>query len=100
MLVREGARALYVLDAVLLEKKLDALCKAADRLVLGLHELLEVQFDVTHLNAAALCVMENLVVQVRVVEERLARDAADIEASAAECPALLDTGDLGGGGGL
>lgn len=33
-------------------------------------------------------------VQVGVVEKRLGGNAADVETSAAECAALLDTGDL------
>jgi hypothetical protein len=96
VLVLEGARALDVLDAVLLEQELDALGQAVDRLVLGLHQLLEVQLDVADLDAAVFRVVEDLVVEMRVVEERFRGDAADVEAGAAEGSALLDTCDLEG----
>jgi hypothetical protein len=39
--------------------------------------------------------VEDLVVQMRVVEERLGGNAADVEAGTAESAALLDTGNLG-----
>jgi hypothetical protein len=38
--------------------------------------------------------VENLVVKVGVVEERLGGDAADVEAGSSEDASLLDTGDL------
>lgn len=69
VLVDEGALALEVLDAVLLEEKLDALGEAGDGGVLGLHQLGEVQLDVVDLDTPVLCVVEDLVVEMRVVEE-------------------------------
>jgi hypothetical protein len=97
VLVLEGAGALDVLDVVLLEEELDALGQARDGCLLGLHHGGQVELDITNLDTAALCVVQNLVVEVRVVEQRLGGDAADVEAGAAEGTALLNAGDLEAG---
>ena len=94
VLIGERAGALDVLDAVLLEEELNALGEAADGLVLGLHKLGEVELDIADLDTAVFRVVEDLVVKMRVVEERLGGNAADVQAGTAEGAALLDTGDL------
>ena len=94
VLIGERAGALDVLDAVLLEEELDTLGEAADGLVLGLHELGEVELDIADLDTAVFRVVENLVVKMRVVEERLGGNATDVQAGTAEGAALLDAGDL------
>jgi len=58
--------------------------------------LCQVQFYVTDLDTAVLCVVNDLVIEMRVVEERLGGNAADVEAGTAEGAALLDTCDLDG----
>lgn len=50
VLIGERAGALDVLDAVLLEEELDTLGETVDRLVLGLHELGEVELDIADLD--------------------------------------------------
>jgi len=69
--VNQGTGTLDVVDAVLLEEELNTLGKAIDGGVLGGHHLLKVELDITNLNAALFCVVEDLVVKVGVVEERL-----------------------------
>lgn len=71
VLVLECAGALDVLNAVLLEEVLDTFCQAGDRCVLGLHQLGEVELDVTDLDTAVFGVVEDLVVEMGVVEEGL-----------------------------
>lgn len=71
VLVDEGAGALEVLDAVLLEEELDTLGEAGDGGVLGLHQVGQVQLDVVDLDTSVLGVVEDLVVEMRVVEEGL-----------------------------
>lgn len=71
VLVDEGAGALEVLDTVLLEEELDTLCEAGDGGVLGLHQLGQVQLDVVDLDTPVLGVVEDLVVEMRVVEQGL-----------------------------
>lgn len=70
VLVDERAGALDVLDAVLLEEELDTLGQAGDGSLLGLHEVGQVELDIADLDTAVLGVVEDLVVEVRVVEER------------------------------
>jgi hypothetical protein len=69
--VLESAGALDVFNVVLLEEKLDSLGQASDRSVLRLHHGWEVELDVTDFDTAALCVVQDLVIEVRVVQERL-----------------------------
>ena len=94
VLVLECAGTLDVLDVVLLEEELDALGEARDRGLLRLHHGAEVELDIADLDTAVLGVVEDLVVEVGVVQERLGGDAADVQAGSAEGAALLDTGDL------
>lgn len=89
--VNQGTGTLDVVNAVLLEQKLDTLGEAVDGGVLGGHHLLEVELDITNLNTAFFCVVEDLVVEVGVVEERLRGDTADVQAGTTETTALLDT---------
>lgn len=94
VLIGESAGALDVLDAVLLEEELNTLGETADGLLLGLHELGKVELDIADLDTAVFRVVEDLVVEMGVVEERLGGNAADVQAGTAEGAALLDTGDL------
>lgn len=94
VLVGEGAGSLDVLDTVLLEEELDTLGEAIDGGLLCLHHVLEIELDITNLDTAVLGVVQDLVVEMRVVEERLGGNTADIEAGTAERTALLDTCDL------
>lgn len=71
VLVLEGAGALDVLDVVLLEEELDTLGQARDRGLLGLHHGGQVELDIADLDTAALGVVEDLVVEMRVVQEGL-----------------------------
>ena len=57
-------------------------------------DFLEKLLDIADLDTAVLGVVEDLVVEVGVVQERLGGDAADVQAGSAEGAALLDTGDL------
>ncbi len=95
MLVDEGSSALDILDTVLLEQKLDALRQARDGCFLRLHHALQVELDIADLDTPALGVVEDLVVQVGVVEERLGRNTTDVETGATEGAALLNAGNLG-----
>jgi hypothetical protein len=70
MLVDERTSTFDVLDAVLLEEVLDTLGETADGSLLGLHEVGQVKLDLADLNTAGLGVVENLMVEMRVVEER------------------------------
>ena len=113
----DAALALEVRHLVLAEEHLNAAGEAAHGLFLGLHHAGEIERDARHCAAristcpsschagceakgmrtadAALGeLVERLVVQVRVVEQRLGRDAADVEAGAAERAARLDAGRL------
>jgi hypothetical protein len=94
VLILECASALDVFDVVLLEEELNSLCKTRNGRVLGLHHGGEVELDIADLDTAVLRVVEDLVVELRVVEERLGGDAADVQAGSAEGATLLDTGDL------
>ena len=94
MLILKLASAFDILDIVLLEQIFDTFCQTGNGGVLGLHHLLEVEFDVADIDAAVLGVVLDHVVDVRVVEEGFGGDAADVEAGSAEGATLLDTGDL------
>lgn len=94
VLIGKGTSSLDILDAVLLEQELDTLGETIDGGLLRLHHVLEVELDIADLDTAVLGVVQDLVVEMRVVEERLGGDTADVEASTAERTALLDTCDL------
>lgn len=70
VLVDERTSTLDVLNAVLLEEVLDTLGETADGGLLGLHEVGQVKLDLADLDTAGLGVVEDLVVEMRVVEER------------------------------
>jgi hypothetical protein len=92
--VLESAGALDVLHVVLLEQKLDTLCQTRHRCLLRLHHSREVEFDIADFDTAALGVVEDLVVEVRVVEEGLRGNAADVQAGSAKGATLLYAGNL------
>mmetsp|Transcript_31043 Transcript_31043/g.99107 ORF Transcript_31043/g.99107 Transcript_31043/m.99107 type:complete len:511 (-) Transcript_31043:619-2151(-) len=90
----ELAPTLDVGDLVFLEEPLDALGEPGDGLVLGRHQLVNVEGDAGHVDAVLGHVVLSIVVHVAGVEERLGGDAADVEAGAAEATAALDAGHL------
>jgi phage tail protein X len=92
--VLESAGSLDVFHVVLLEQKLDTLCQTRHGCLLRLHHSREVEFDIADFNTAALGVVEDLVVEVRVVEEGFRGNAADVQAGSAEGATLLDAGNL------
>lgn len=94
VLVDERTSTLDVLNTVLLEEVLDTLGKTGDGGLLGLHEVGEVKLDIADLDTAVLGVVENLVVKMRVVEERLGGNAADVQAGTTERATLLNAGNL------
>ena len=94
VLVLERTSTLDVLDVVLLEKELNSLCKTGNGGLLCLHHSGEVELDISDLDSAALGVVEDLVVEMRVVEERLGGNAANVQAGSAERATLFDAGDL------
>lgn len=94
VLVGKGTGALDVFDVVLLEQELDTLGEAGNRRLLGLHHLLEVELDIADLDTAVLGVVQDLVVEMRVVQQRLGGDAADVETGAAQYATLFYAGDL------
>lgn len=89
--VGEGTVSLDVVDVVLFQEELDTLGQTIDGGILGLHHLLEVELDITDLDTALLRVVENLVVEVGVVEERFRGDTADVQTCTTQTAALLDT---------
>ena len=94
--INKRTGTLDVVNAVLLEQELNTLGQTVNRGVLGLHHLGEVELDIADLNTTLLGVVKNLVVEMGVVEERLGRDTADVQAGTAELSALLDTCGLPG----
>ena len=88
-------RALDPVDLVLLEQELDALGQAGDDAVLARLHLGHVDADrgAAERDAPVLRVLDDLQ-RVRVLEQRLGRNAAPQQAGAAERLLLLDDGDL------
>jgi len=70
MLARESRRALNVFDVVFLEQKLDSLRQPVHRSVLRGHHLFQVELHFANFDASLFGVVQDLVVHVRVVEER------------------------------
>jgi len=68
--VLERTGSFDVLNVVLLEEELNSLGETGHGGVLCLHHGGEVELDIVDLDTAALCVVEDLVVKMRVVEER------------------------------
>ena len=83
-----------VIDLVLLDQELDALGQLLDHLVLAPHHRLEVEGQPGGLDAVVgelvVCYLE----MVRRLQQRLRRDAADVEARAAQGAILFDDGRL------
>ena len=79
-------------DLVLLEQELDALDVAVDALVLERHHRREIELGRGHADAHLAEAVAGLLEQFGGVQQRLRRDAADIEAGAAEGRALFHHG--------
>jgi hypothetical protein len=94
--INKRTGTLDVVDAVLLEQELNTLGQTVNRCILRLHHLGKVELDIADLDTTLLGVVKNLVVEMGVVEERLGRDTADVQAGTAELSALLDTCGLPG----
>lgn len=90
----EATGTLDIVDLVLLEETLDTLGETSDGARLGLEHGLEVERDGADVNPAVLEVVLSLVVEVRVVQHGLGRDASDVEAGTSKRATLLDTGGL------
>ena len=80
------------IDLVLLEQEFDALDVAVDALVLERHHRLEVEPGRGHANTHFAVAVACLVEQFGRVQQRLRRNAADIQASATMGGAFLDHG--------
>ena len=87
---RDAADALDAVDLVLLEQVVDALDVAVDAFVLELHHRGEVERRLTDLDAHLGEHVPGFLEQLGSMQQRLRRDAADVEAGAAEGLALLD----------
>ena len=86
---RDAACAVKRLDLVLLEQIFDAFDVTLDALLLVLEHRREIDARLADLDAHVAELVAGLLVKLRRIEHRLRRDAADIEASAAEGGALL-----------
>lgn len=93
----ERAGALVVGDLVLLEEHLDTAGKTLDGGLLGLLHLGDVHLDVRDLDTSVGGVGLDGVVHLRVVEQRLGGNAANVEAGSSERASLLDTTGLEAG---
>jgi hypothetical protein len=95
-LVRPGdtAKAGHALDAVFVHEEVDAACHLADDAVLALHHRTDIHGQPVGRNAVRAKVLPRPVKQLGGREQRLAGNAADVEAGAAEGFALLDDGRL------
>lgn len=71
VLVDERASAFDVVDTVLLQQELDAFCQRLDRHILGLHHLSQVELHIANFNTALLRVVQDLVIEMRVVQQGL-----------------------------
>ena len=78
------------IDLVFLEQELDALDVAVDARVLECHHRLEIELGRGHADAHFAERVAGLLEQFGRVQQSLRRDAADVEAGAAEGRALLD----------
>ena len=87
---RDPADALERVDLVLLEQEGDALDVAVDALVLELHHRGEIELRLADHDAHPGEACAGLLEQLGGVQQRLRRDAADVEAGAAEGLVLLD----------
>lgn len=85
-----------ICDLVLLEQALDTAAELVDRGLLCLHHGREIKADFRNDDSPLFEVVLCHVVVVCVVEQRLGRDAADVQAGTAEGAALFDTDRLSG----
>ena len=96
----EAGVALQVGHVVLLQQAGHALGQIAHDLVLVRHHRVEIELDARHLDAVAGEPCLGVGVFLRCMQQRLRRDAADIEAGAAQGRRALDAGraqpELGG----
>src|SRR6185312_1775374 len=81
-------------DLVLVEQEFDALGEVGDDLVLAAHHRRQIDGGAIDLDSVRREPVRRLLVEVRGLQQRLRRDAADIEAGAAERAALLHAGRL------
>ena len=88
----KARRAQHVLDLVLLEQEGDALGQVVNHLVLARKHGVEVGFDAADLDAVVGELVGGRLEVMRRLQQRLRRDAADVEAGAAERRPLLDAG--------
>ena len=86
----DAAGAVKGVDLVLLEQEIDALDVAVDALVLERHHRRQIELGRGDADAHFAERMPGLLEQLGGVQQRLRRNAADIEAGAAEGGALLD----------
>ncbi len=89
----EGGAASDAFDLVLAEQIIDPAGVGGDHLVLPRHHGRQVERHVADLDAVLRQRMLRLGEMLRRLQQRLRRDAADIEAGAAERGALFDAGD-------
>src|SRR5689334_8565141 len=83
--IGEGGLALQPLDLVLLEQELDALRQALDRVAAAAVHRVEVKLDVAGLDPPlGQRPVRRFLEQLGGVQQRFRRNAADVEASAAE----------------
>ena len=90
----DATLAAHPVDLVLLEQIGDAVDVGGDRVVLVLHHRAEIELGRRDDDAEGREAMRRLVEHFGGVEERLGRNAADVEAGSAERLHLLDHGDL------
>src|SRR6185369_9957672 len=91
--VDEASGALHPIDLVLLEEHAEPGGPELHDLVLARHHRGQVELDAARLDAVDAETGRGLVIELARVEQRLARNAADVEARAAERRVLLDDRD-------
>jgi hypothetical protein len=77
-----------------LQKKLNTFRETIDGSFLGLHHLLQVEFNIANLDTALFRVVQNLVVKVGVVQQRFRGNTSDVQAGATKSAALLNASSL------
>ena len=90
----EAAGAVETGDLVLLKQEADALGEVADDAIFAGHHLREVELDALEVDAVLRQRALGLVVSLAALKQRLARDAPDPKAGAAEARLFLDAGGL------
>ncbi len=83
-----------MIDLVLLEQEFHALGQAVDGVILLTHHFLEVQRQLADLDAHIGEILVGFFIKLGRVQHRLGRNAAHIQAGAAQRLARLDTGRL------